>query len=480
MTPAVLLVHGYHPFVSDAAIYVAGVRKLLDPSLYQPDAAFVLANTRWSIFAHLLAAGVRLTHLPLSWALLVAHLASIYLYLLSGWLVARAVFARAAERWSAVLFAAACFTLPAAGTALVLMDPYVTARSFSLPLGIFAVAAALRRRWGWAVALVVLVALVHPLMAIYTAAFLMLYFLVDTGHGRGAALLGVAGVAAAGALWLATRHAPVSAAYMEAIHSKSRTFLFPAQWTWYEDLGLVVPLLLFALAAYRAERGSRIRNLCVAAVALGTSATVAAFLFAHAWGPFLIVCIQMLRAFHILYALGVLLLGGWLGGVLWRRKSRWVLVLLLAMAAGALFAAQWAACPDSEHVEWPWARPLNPWVRAYVWIRENTPANAVFAANPALMSLEGVDAQGFRVTTGRSILADDKDQGVAAAADPSLAPAWAAERDAQIGMDRMTDAERVRRLRPFGVTWLLLPADSATGFACPYRNAVAKVCVLGR
>jgi hypothetical protein len=29
---------------------------------------------------------------------------------------------------------------------------------------------------------------------------------------------------------------------------------------------------------------------------------------------------------------------------------------------------------------------------------------------------------------------------------------------------------------PFGVNWLLLPADSATDFSCPYRNAAAKVC----
>src|SRR5690348_15956246 len=192
LTPAVLLVHGYHPFADDAGIYVAGIRKLLDPALYQIDAPFVLANTHLSVFAHIFAGAVRITHLPLAWALLAAHLASIFLYLLAGWLIARALFARQAERWSAVLFAAACFTLPAAGTALLLMDPYVTSRSFSTPLSLFAVAAVLERRWGWAALLIVLMGLMHPLMAAYAAALFVFYVVVDSGHKRAAAALAVA------------------------------------------------------------------------------------------------------------------------------------------------------------------------------------------------------------------------------------------------------------------------------------------------
>lgn len=481
LTPAVLFVHGYHPFADDAGIYVAGVRKLLDPALYRPDAAFVLANTHWSVFAHLLAESVRVTHLPLAWVLLAAHLASIYLFLLAGWLVARAVFAREAERWSAVLFAAACFTLPAAGTALVLMDPYVTSRSFSTPLGLLAVAAVLRRRWGWAALLVVLVGTMHPLMVVYAAAMVALYALVDTGHTRAAAVLGAGGVASFGLLWLATRRFPVSAAYLEAIHNQVRTFLFPALWTWYEDLGLLAPLALFALAAYRAERESRIRKLCIACIVLGVSAILAAFLFVHASGPYLVARVQLLRSFHILYVVGVLLLGGWLGRMLAHtRNTRWVLYALLAVAAGGMFAAQRATYPLSAHIEWPGMGPRNPWARAYLWIRDNTPEDAVFAANPELVFLPDVDAQGFRATTGRSILADDKDQGVAAIVDPSIADVWAAQRDAQLGVDTMADTERERRLRPFGVTWLLLPVNSATAFGCPYRNAVAKVCRLGK
>jgi len=209
---------------------------------------------------------------------------------------------------------------------------------------------------------------------------------------------------------------------------------------------------------------------------LGTSAAVATLLFVHVSGPFFLVRLQPLRALHILYVVGVVLFGGWLGSVLGRGRMQWALALLLVVVAGALFATQRSIYPLSAHVEWPGAKPRNPWAQAYLWIRENAPANAVFAANPAVIFRPGVDMQGFRAIAERSMLADDKDQGVAAAVDPSLAETWDTQRNAQLGIETMTDAERKQRLRPLGATWLLLPASSATNFPCPYKNAAAKVC----
>ena len=475
LTPAVLLIHGYHPFSDDASLYVAGIRKLVNPSLYKPDAAFALANSDLSIFAHILAEIIRITHVPLTIVLLATHLVSIFLFLLAGWCVASRLFSGTLERCSAVAFAAACFTLPVAGTALVIMDPYVTARSFSTPLGLFAVAAALDRRWGLATSFLVLMGLMHPLMMIYAVALVVLYAAFDAGQTRVAILLGSAEVALAGLIWLATRHAAVSHAFFEAMHSRGRTFLFLVQWKWYEDLGIVVPLALLGLAASRAKPGGRVRRLCLACIVLGVSSTVAAILFVHVAGPYLLVRLQLLRSFHIIYALGVVLLGGWLGSAIGYRRTRWTIFVLLAIAAGGLFVAQRAAYPFSEHIEWPGAYPRNPWVQAYRWIRGNTPADAYFAADPNLQFRDGVDMQGFRAITERSLLADNKDQGTAALV-PSLAKEWTAERDAHIGIETMTDAERLQRLRPFGVTWLLLSAGSPTSFPCPYRNAVAKVC----
>lgn len=479
LVPAVFLIHGYHPFADDASIYVAGIRKLLDPRLFQPDAPFVVSNTKLSVFAHMLAEFVRVTHLRLSIVLLTTHLVSIYLFLVGCWLVGSGVFRKTAERWFAVAFAAACFTMPAAGTALALMDPYVTSRSFSTPIALFAIAAVLSRRWTLTAMLVLLMGVMHPLMVVYTAALVLLYVLVDTGRVRSAALLGVGGVALTGIIAIITRHAPVSHAYLESMQNRDRAYIFPATWKWYEDFGLVAPLALMALAMYHAERGGRAWKLCLTCILLGASSIVAAFLFVHSTGPYFLVRLQILRSFQILYLVGVVLLGGWLGKVLWyQKKTRWLLFVMLAAASGGLYAAQWAAFPNSAHVEWPGLKPQNQWVQAYLWIRKNTPTDAVFAADPDLELHVGEDMQGFRAITERSLLADNKDQGVAAVVNPSIAGVWARQRDAQIGIDKMSDQEREEKLKPLGVTWMLLSASAKTSFPCPYENAVAKVCML--
>ncbi|HEX3472111.1 MAG TPA: DUF6798 domain-containing protein, partial [Silvibacterium sp.] len=425
--------------------------------------------------------------IPLAYLLLATHLTSIFVFLLSCWSLARRIFASPAAQWSAVALTGACFTLPVAGTALLLMDPYVTARSISTPLGLFALVAAIDHRWLRTALFLLLTALMHPLMAIYVAAFVFLFTLADLGHLRGACVLSLSAVIASGVIYLATLHLPVSAVYNQAIHSSARTYLFPSQWSWYEDIGLVVPLSLFAFAAYRL--GSRVLagKLCIAAVLLGTSSMLSAFLFVRASGPYLLTRLQLLRGFHILYLVGIILLGGFIGELQLNRSpdhsrrqhSRWAAYALLIAVTVAMFLVQRHTYPLSAHLEFPGESPRNPWQQAFVWIRANTPQDAVFAVNPELVFLDGEDSQGFRATTGRSLLADDKDEGVVVLF-PQLAPRWAAERNAQAGLDQFTDPERLARLRPLGATWLLLSSNAETSLPCPYHNSVAQVCHLGR
>src|ERR1700679_4299208 len=66
LTAAILLLHGYHPFAGDAGIYVAGVRHILDHSLYPLNSALPAAFSRLSILPWVLAGLVRIPNLPLS------------------------------------------------------------------------------------------------------------------------------------------------------------------------------------------------------------------------------------------------------------------------------------------------------------------------------------------------------------------------------------------------------------------------------
>src|SRR3989475_12450880 len=63
LTAGVLLVHGYHPGIEDAEIYVPGIKRILDPSLYPFGAEFFLNHARLTLFAQTIAASIRLSHL---------------------------------------------------------------------------------------------------------------------------------------------------------------------------------------------------------------------------------------------------------------------------------------------------------------------------------------------------------------------------------------------------------------------------------
>ena len=477
LTAAVFLGDGFHPFAGDAGIYVAGVRHALDPSLYPVNAALVTAFSRWSIFADAMAVAVRVTHLPVAWALLAAHLLSIFLFLAANRAVAARLFEEERARGCAVILAAACFTLPVAGTALPLMDPYVTARSFSTPLCLLAVAACLEGEWGWTALWLALAAVVHPLMAAYAVAFVVLCAALRAGRRRLALGMCAMGIAACGAAFVWAHATPDSAAYREAVDLAPRSFLFLSRWRWYEDLGLAMPLALFGIAVWKLGTAGRRGAVCLTCVLLGNCSVAVAAWFVPAAGPALLVRLQVLRSFHVIYALGVILCGGVLATAI--QRARWAGIALATLAFAGMIAAQFAAWPGCRHVEWPGARPANEYVQAFLWIRENTPRDAVFAFDPRLDYLRDEDEQGFRAIAEREALADDKDAGVVAEV-PRLAERWAEQRNAELRVDEMTDAERVAALAPLGATWVLLRPDAATSFACPYRNGAVMVCRMRR
>src|SRR4029077_15838699 len=105
--------------------------------------------------------------------------------------------------------------------------------------------------------------------------------------------------------------------------------------------------------------------------------------------------LQPMRAFHLVYVIFFLLLGGLIGEfVLRNRMARW-LTLFVPLAAGMYFV-QVSEYPTSAHVEWSLANASNPWTAAFLWIRHNTPKDAVFAINPNYMERPGEDMHGFR------------------------------------------------------------------------------------
>jgi hypothetical protein len=115
-------------------------------------------------------------------------------------------------------------------------------------------------------------------------------------------------------------------------------------------------------------------------------------------------------------------------------------------------------------------------VRAFVWIRDNTPKDAVFALDSHYITHEGEDAQGFRGIAERSALPDYSKDGGEASITPALASAWAEGQTAQSGLDGESDEARSAKLKKLGVGWVVLERNTATAWPCPYANDAVKVC----
>lgn len=493
LTALVLLVHGYHPYAEDGGLYMAGIERLLDPALFPHGTAFVTEHLRFSLFAPMVAALVRWSHLSLPVVLLLLHLATVWMALFAAYLLASSCYESLRARVGAVALLALWITLPIAGTSLMLMDPYVTARSLSTPCVLLALAGVLdafplrsdvqadrRRGLMMCGAALVFAAAMHPLMAAYGFGCVLILgcMLSPLRWVRlwGTMTLCITAIAVATAMQVL---APAESALYVRVEM-TRYYWFPGAWHWYELVGLAAPLILLAYVGLRGSSESRAPAQRVArmAVICGAMAVVIAALFARQrTATHLVARLQPLRIFQIVYIVMILAVGAALAErVLQRRPMRWAAALVLL--SGVMFSAERLTFPDSSHVEMPWMATHNPWEQAFVWIRHNTPKTALFALDAHYITSPGEDAQCFRAIAERSALPDYSKDGGEVSVTPALATTWEAGEAVQERMDAESDAERISILKPLNVSWVVLKAAATTGFDCPYTNAAVKVCRL--
>jgi hypothetical protein len=361
--------------------------------------------------------------------------------------------------------------VPVAGTGLVVMDPYLTARSLSTPATLFAIAWYLSNRLRLALMWLALTAALHPQMAVYGLLFLGGMELWRRLSSRGVARPVCGAVIG---LPLLFDFSPVTGPARECL--LSRTFFFASAWAWYEWIGVFAPLALlwwFSRASFRHTLPA-FRQLAGSLVPFGLLFT-AAFLTLSVPALEGYTRLQPMRSFHLLYVIFFALLGGLVGeyGIkthLWR----WV-ALFVPLAVG-MTLLQESAFPSSPHVEWPSSNHGNPWMSAFLWIRVHTPKDAVFAIDPFYMARPGEDAHGFRAVAERSVLADYVKDSGAVSLFPKLATEWQSQVQAQRGLDRFAPADFQRLVKQYPVTWILTTQPGPPGMICPYRNSELAVC----
>jgi hypothetical protein len=499
-----VLLHGYHPYAEDGGVYLPEIKRLLDPGLYPFGTGFVVEHLRFSLFAPAMAGLVRESHLSVEMVLLLVHLATFWATLFAAWLLAARCYPSREARGSAVALLAVWMTLPIAGTSLMLMDPYVTARSLSTPCALLALVGAMefllpqfemddeptRQRWRGAALCCGALAgagVMHPLMATYAlGSVLLLGALLSPSRlvrVWGTVGLGLTAVAMAAGLYLSA--SPESDIYRKVL--LTRDYWFLSQWHWYEWIGLLAPLLILSVVGTtRRKNGDAARvGLARMAVAAGLTATVIAMVFARTgMATHLVARMQPLRILQLVYVVMIIMLGSALGErVLRRRPMRWMVVF--SLLAAVMMAGEQRTFPASKHLELPdaltWiASPErgNSFERAFAWIGRNTPKDAVFAMDAQYITKPGEDAQSFRAIAERSVLPDYSKDGGVVTNKPELATAWLQGQVAQAELNAEPDAQRLDALRPLGVTWVVLERDAATGFLCEYANEAVKVCRL--
>ncbi|HEY0797470.1 MAG TPA: hypothetical protein VGD64_16980 [Acidisarcina sp.] len=476
LTCAAVLIHGYHLGTDDGEIYLPAVNKFVNPELYPFGSQFFTTHERLTLFSKVVGITSYLTHLPVSAAVFAWHLIGIFLLLLASWRLLGTCFESARARWTGVSLLAAVLAVPVANTALVIMDPYLTARSLSTPSTVFALAFLLSRKYKRAAAWWFLTALIHPQMSAYLLVFAAILWGIQQSKSAvmGQPTTAFAIIPAFIPRGFALEPAPEP--YREAL--MMRSYFFLQNWAWYEWCGAVLPLaILWALSSVKL-RGTLplFRQVCRALVVFGGLSIAAALIVSLPDRMQMLARLQPMRSLHLVYVIFFLFLGGLTGEYCFRQKE-WLraAVLFVPIAVGMWFVGR-ETYPSSPHIEWPGLRWHSPYISAFLWIRDNTPKGAVFALDPKYMRAPGVDEHGFRALAERSVLADYYKDSGAVAMFPQLAGEWKREVTAQDGWEHFGPGDFERLARQYPVSWILVEGSGPAGFDCPYHGQGLAVC----
>jgi hypothetical protein len=475
LTASALIIHGYHYGVEDAEIYVPAARKLLHPDLYPYATEFFLSHGHLSVFGPILAWTAKLTHLSMDWTLFAWYIVSLFATLTTCWLLLAACFSAPRARWTGMLIIAAVLTMPATNTGLLLIDPYLTARSLSTPLTLFALASFLDHRYARVAAAMLVTALIHPQMVAYLLFLCGLIWVIE--HSKREVREPVPVLASAvGMLPTGFHLTPASGAYREALFSRDYFFLY--NWTWYHWLGMLAPLAILAWFWKGNFRGTKpgFKLIAFALIPFGLLSIGAAILLCSSPDFEMFLRLQPLRSFHLITLVFVLLLGGLVGEYL-AKERKWVPVALFASLALGMFIVARQTYPHSSQVEIPSKTSPNPWVNTLLWIRRNTPTDAVFAVDSRYFKEEPTDVHGFRAISARSALADYFKDGGVVSLFPALAEEWKQMSNSTYGLNHFSLAEfRHLRAEYPAVTWTVIHGSAPRGMDCPYQKDSYSVC----
>ena len=317
LTSGALIVHGYHPGAEDAEIYLPGIEKILRPDLFPFNAQFFESHAHMTLFPNLIAASVRISHLPLEFVSFLWQLVAMFLLLLAGWELTGKCFEHAKARWTGVALLAALFTLPVAGTALYILDQYINPRNLTAFVGIFAIVEVLDRKYVRAGLFSLFASAIQPLMSAFAVFYALLLAWM---RPRRFDAIGFASMLPLSFLFQST-----SPAYHQV--AESHPFHYFLRWRWFEILGALAPVgILWGFSRIaRSRQMCHVNLICRTFIVYEAICIVAALILSASPRFETLARIQPMRSLHLLYIVMILLAGGFAGEYLLKSHAwRWL------------------------------------------------------------------------------------------------------------------------------------------------------------
>ena len=434
---------GYRYGVSDQAFYSASVLRAIDPALYPRDTPMLDVQSRLMWSDEIIAGLARATSIDLPALYLV-----LYLVTLVSLLAAAVAFGRAARfsAWAIALFAILLtFRHRIAKTGANSLEGYMHPRMLAFALGVAALAATVRGRFGWAVAATIASFVWHPTTAVWFGIVVLAAACFDA-RWRRPAIVAVAVAAAAGA-WaafagpLAGRLVTMDRDWLAVLADKD--YLFPTDWPAYAWItNLAYPLVIVAVYRRRVTRGDAVPG--ERALVNGLLILTAVFLVSV---PFtaariaLAVQSQSTRVFWVLDVVAFAYLAWWLTTDVARSRTVRLAVvgLFLAFSIGRGVYQLTAGDGGRELVRLDY--PVTPWMEAMRWL-ETQPVAWHVLADPGHAWKYGVSA---RLAARKDTMLESGKDAALAMYDRAIA-LRVAERTAALGSYPDMTTDQLRQL----------------------------------
>jgi hypothetical protein len=459
---------GYRYGVSDQAFYVPAVELSENPALFPRDRVVLAPQMRAWAGDLVLALLARLTGRDLPVLFFGLYVVTLIALFAGGSALARAL---GAGWWTvAVFLSMLTFYHRIAKTGANSLEGYMHPRVLAFALGLGALGALARRRFGLALAWTAAAAIAHTTTALWFGVVLGIAALwqLPRPHRARVLAIGAAGpVVGLSAIVLSGRMTRMDDAWVAVLVDKD--YLFSAHWPLYAWM-LNLTSALVVILVYRRRRSAGAAVACEGGLVAGLMTLVAIFLVSVPLTEqrlALAVQLQVNRVFWVLDAMATFYLAWWLMADLgrqWSSRSRQVLIgaLIAASASRGYYVLHVATGRDLFELR----LPPTAWTDAMEWLRTQ-PASWHVLADPQHAWRYGASV---RVGAARDTLVELNKDTAFAIYDRAVAIRVAERAEALARFDEFTPTEVRALARSYGLDAFVDRATRQFDLPILYKN----------